>query len=237
VSGPSIVRRVDRPPRALIDALGSFGVATLYEAYGRRGLLEPDLRPLMIGSRAFGPAITSLNEPGDNLMVHAAIEVCRPGDVLVVATTGPSRHGMVGELLATQALARGVAGIVIDAGVRDTAELRGMELPVWARAISAAGTEKAAPGWVNAPVTCAGVRVNPGDLVAADDDGIVVIAAAALPDVLVAATARTVREAELRERYARGELSLDVHGLRSVLATLDVREADEPEATGSDPKL
>lgn len=221
---PSIVRQIDRPPRELIESIGAFGVASLYEAYGRQGLLDPALRPLLEGRRICGPAITSLNQPGDNLMVHAAVEVCAPGDVIVITTTAPSLHGMVGELLGTQARARGVAGIILDAGVRDTAELRLMGLPVWARAISAAGTDKAAAGWVNVPVTCGGVAISPGDVMVADDDGAVAIAAADLELLLVAVSARAAREAALRERYARGESSLDVHGLRSVLGSLGVRE-------------
>jgi 4-hydroxy-4-methyl-2-oxoglutarate aldolase len=220
-----VIRDIQRPTPQVVEALGAFGVATIHEAYGRLGLMDPAIRPIRDGLRLCGPAVTSLNQPGDNLMVHAAIDVCRPGDVLVVTTTEPSTHGMVGELLATQARARGLGGMVLDTGVRDVAALQEMGFPVWSRAISALGTTKEKAGWVNVPVLCAGVTVNPGDIVVADDDGVVVVAAADAARVAEAAAAREARESVLRERYAGGESSLDVGGLRKVLARLGVEDA------------
>jgi len=205
-----------------MEALSAFDVATVHEAYGRRGLMDPAIRPIADGLTLCGPAVTSLNAPGDNLMVHAALDVCRPGDVLVVSTTEPSIHGMVGELVATQARARGIVGIVLDAGVRDVAELRAMGFPAWARTISALGTAKSAPGWVNVPVRCGGLTVTPGDAVLAGYDGVVVVARDDLGSVLLAAAARTAREEGLRERYAGGESSMDVNDLRSILERLGV---------------
>jgi 4-hydroxy-4-methyl-2-oxoglutarate aldolase len=220
--GPCVISTIERPPRDLTAALAEFDVATVHEAYGRRGLMLPEIRPIAQGQRVCGPAVTALNHAGDNLMVHAAMAACQPGDVLVVATTAPSTHGMLGELMATQCRAQGIAAVVLDAGTRDSARLREMGFPVWARAISAAGTAKATPGWVNVAVVCGGVRVNPGDLVLGDDDGVVVVAREHLADVLEAARARVAREQVARERYERGELSLDVNNLREVLERLRV---------------
>jgi 4-hydroxy-4-methyl-2-oxoglutarate aldolase len=219
----SIVRDITRPPRELLAELAGFGVATVHEAYGRRGLLATEIRPVLAGRRICGPAVTSLNTAGDNLMVHAAVELCRPGDVLVVATTSPSAHGMVGDLLCTQARARGIVGMVIDAGVRDVAGLREMGFPVWSRHIHAQGATKEHGGSVNLPVVCAGRTVAPGDAVVADDDGVVVVAAADVAAVVAAAAARESRETLLRERYAAGESSLDVNSLRPVLDRLGMR--------------
>ena len=188
--------------------------------------MRPEIRPVVPGQRVCGTAITSLNHAGDNLMLHAAIDVAQEGDVIVVATTSPCTDGMVGELIAKQCQVRGVAAVILDAGARDSAELREMGFPVWSRAISAAGTNKANPGWVNVPVVCGGVTVNPGDLVVADDDGVVVVAAEAAEDVARAAQARADREAGSRMRYANGEASMDVSGLRQLLVQLGVRTYD-----------
>lgn len=231
MTDPRVVSQIRRPSREAVESLARFGVATIHEAYGQRGLMHPVIRPIADGQRLCGPAVTSLNRAGDNLMVHAAVSVCRSGDVLVVATTERSTHGMVGELLATQSRARGVVGMVLDTGVRDIAELRAMAFPVWARAISAAGTQKTSAGWVNVPVDCAGVTVNPGDVVVADDDGVVVVAIADVEAVADAAATRERREMDLRERYAQGESSLDVNGLRAVLAELGI-EYLPPGAAG-----
>lgn len=217
-----IVTSIDRPDPADVKALSAFGVATIHEAYLRRGLMN-SLRPVVADTRVCGPAVTSLNTAGDNLMLHAAIEQCQAGDVLVVATTAPSSHGMFGELLATQCRARGIAGVILEAGARDTSELRQMRYPTWSSAVSASGTAKASPGWVNLPVECDGVVVNPGDIVVADDDGVVVVARGDVPAVAAAAAAREQREAEVRQRFAAGELSLDVSGLRATLERLGVR--------------
>jgi 4-hydroxy-4-methyl-2-oxoglutarate aldolase len=220
-SSPSVVRQIDRPDPEAVKAASQYSVATLHEAGRRRGLMI-DIHPVVDGTRVCGPAVTSLNHAGDNLMLHAAVEVCEPGDVLVVATLSPSTHGMFGELLATQCRAQGIAGVVLDAGVRDRRELRDMSFPVWSRAISAAGTVKATPGWVNVPVSCGSALVNPGDLVVADDDGVMVIPAADVEDVVEAARLREEREAANRARFQAGELSLDVSNLRSLLERLGV---------------
>jgi 4-hydroxy-4-methyl-2-oxoglutarate aldolase len=230
MSGPCVIATIERPPAELTAALAEFDVATVHEAYRQRGLLDPGIRPIAHGQRSCGPAVTSLNHPGDNLMLHAAVAVCQPGDVLVVATTAPSTDGMLGELLAAQCKARGIVAVVLDAGTRDSAQLREMGFPVWARAISAAGTVKATPGWVNVPVVCGGVIVNPGDLVVGDDDGVVVVARADVAEVVEAARARTERERAARARYERGELSLDVNNLRDVLQRLGVTFVDGPGA-------
>ena len=167
------VRRVDP---GIVARLGAAGTATVHEAIGRRGFVGPDIRPIQQGVRLAGSAVTVSSHPGDNLMIHAAVEVCAEGDVLVVTNTAPTTHGMVGELLACSLLARGVRGLVIDAGVRDTLELRALGFPVWSRHVSCQGTVKASPGSVNVPVVLGGVVISPGDVVCADDDGVVVVA-------------------------------------------------------------
>jgi 4-hydroxy-4-methyl-2-oxoglutarate aldolase len=222
---PTVVRSIERPPAELVKAAAAFGVATLHEAARRRGLML-DIHPVVPGARVCGPAVTALNHAGDNLMLHAAVEVSEPGDVLVVAVLSPSTHGMFGELLATQCRAQGIAGVVLDAGVRDRSELVEMDYPVWSRAISAAGTVKATPGWVNVPVTCGSATVNPGDLVVADDDGVTVIAREDLAWVVEAARVREDREAASRARLQAGELSLDVNNLRPLIERLGIAYSD-----------
>jgi 4-hydroxy-4-methyl-2-oxoglutarate aldolase len=220
-----VVRTVDRPDPAAVAALGELGTATVHEAIGRRGFAGPDLRPIQQGVRLAGPAVTVSCHPGDNLMVHAAVEVCREGDVLVVTTTAPSTHGMFGELLATSLAARGVRALVIDAGVRDTAELRAMGFAVWARHVSCEGTVKASPGSVNVPVVLGGAVVAPGDVVCADDDGVVVVPGAAAASAVDRARDRVAREDATRARLAAGELGVDIYGLRATLAALGVEYA------------
>jgi 4-hydroxy-4-methyl-2-oxoglutarate aldolase len=213
------------PPRdgsATVEALGELGVATAHEAIGRSGLLGSHLRPLWPGARAAGTAVTVLCPPGDNLMVHVAVEQVGRGDVLVIATDPPCDDGLVGELLATALQARGVRGLVVDAGVRDVAALRAMRLPVWSRSVSAQGTAKAAAGSVNTPVSIAGTLVRPGDVIVADDDGVVCVPRDAAAAAAAAGRARAERERDARAAYAAGELSLDRNGLRPMLATLGI---------------
>ncbi|MHB8618949.1 MAG: 4-carboxy-4-hydroxy-2-oxoadipate aldolase/oxaloacetate decarboxylase [Chloroflexota bacterium] len=221
---PCIHRQIERPDKRLAAALAEYGVATVHEAYKQQGLMRPEIRPVVPGKRVCGPAITSLSHPGDNIMLHAAVDVARAGDVIVVATTAPSTDGMIGELIATQCQARGIVAVVLDAGARDSAEIREMGFPVWSRAISAAGTNKKNPGWVNIPVVCGGVTVNPGDLVVADDDGVVVVAARDAEEVASGCEARVERENAARERYRAGESSMEVNNLRALLKDLGVRE-------------
>jgi 4-hydroxy-4-methyl-2-oxoglutarate aldolase len=225
-----VVRSIERAAPSLIAALGAFGTATVHEALGGRGFVGPDIRPIQQGTRLAGSAVTVSSHPGDNLMVHAAIEVCQPGDVLVVTTTAPSTHGMFGDLLATSLLARGVQALVIDAGVRDTAELRAMGFSVWSRHVSCQGTVKASPGSVNTPVVLGGVAVDPGDVICADDDGVVVVPRDELADTLQRSEQRVEREALTRSRLATGELGVDIYNLRRTLVELGVEYVD-----GSDP--
>ena len=220
-----VVRTIDRPDPDVVAELGERGTATVHEAIGRRGFAGPGLRPIQQGVRLAGPAVTVSCHPGDNLMVHAAVEVCREGDVLVVTTTAPSTHGMFGELLATSLLARGVRALVIDAGVRDTAELRDLGFAVWARHVSCEGTVKASAGSVNVPVVLGGTVVAPGDVVCADDDGVVVVGREEAAGALEKARQREAREDATRARLAAGELGLDIYGLRATLADLGVEYA------------
>ena len=217
-----VVREIERADPAVIAALGEQGTATVHEAIGARGFAGPELRPIQQGTRLAGSAVTVSSHPGDNLMVHAAVEVCRAGDVLVVTNTAPSTHGLFGELLATSLLARGVRALVTDAGVRDTAELRAMGFAVWSQHVSVQGTVKASPGSVNVPVVLGRQRVEPGDVVCADDDGVVVVARAEAAWALERARERVAREEESRSRLATGELGLDFYGLRTRLDELGV---------------
>jgi 4-hydroxy-4-methyl-2-oxoglutarate aldolase len=220
---------VTNPPRAdaeTVDALAVHGVATVHEAMGRAGYLGPGIRPVHLGSRIGGTAVTVLSWPGDNLMIHVAVEQCRPGDILVVTTTSPSTDGMFGELFATALQQRGVRGLVINAGVRDVAELHEMGFPVWSAAVSAQGTVKATPGAVNVPVSVAGRLIRPGDAVVADDDGVVCVPRDDVSQVLVAANARVDKEEAARAAFRRGELGLDRYGLREKLAGLGIEYVD-----------
>jgi 4-hydroxy-4-methyl-2-oxoglutarate aldolase len=226
VSRHVVVRSSAAPDAAAVKELRAQGVATVHEAQGRRGLLDPRVEPRQQGAAIAGRAVTVLSHPGDNLMIHAAVEQCEPGDVLVVTTTSDSTDGMFGELLAVSLAARGVVGLVTGAGVRDTAELRAMGFPVWSRAVSAQGTVKNSPGSVNVPIVVAGARVEPGDVIVADDDGVVVVAREEAPDVAAAGNARLRSEEEKRARFAAGELGLDMYGLRADLERLGVTYTD-----------
>ena len=226
---PVVVRTVERADPAVVEGLAAMGSATVHEAIGRRGYLGPDIRPIQSGTRVAGSAVTALCHPGDNLMIHAAVETCRPGDILVVAVSAPSTHGFFGDLLGTSAQARGVRGLVIDAGVRDTAELRAMGFPAWSRHVSCQGTVKAMPGSVNVPVVVGGQLVGPGDVVCADDDGVVVVARPEAGWALEMSRQRVAKEEDARKRLAAGELGLDMYGLRRQLVDLGVDWVDAPD--------
>jgi 4-hydroxy-4-methyl-2-oxoglutarate aldolase len=219
---PVVVTAVPRPQPAVVAALGKYGVATVHEAMGRRGLLGAQLRPVWPGARAAGAAVTVLCLPGDNLTVHLAVEQTAPGDLLVITTTSPTTDGYVGELFTTALSARGVLGLVTTTGIRDVAEIRAAQFPAWSQAVSAQGTVKATAGEVNRPVTIGGTVVRPGDAVIADDDGVVCVPRGQVEDVLAACERRAEKEAAARDAYAHGELSLDINQLRGMVADLGV---------------
>jgi 4-hydroxy-4-methyl-2-oxoglutarate aldolase len=221
-----VVRNAPRADGTVADAFGSHGVATVHEAQGRMGLLAAYISPIFPGRHISGSAVTVSVPPGDNWMVHVAVEQCGEGDVLVVAPTAPSEAGYIGELLATALKARGVRGVVIDAGCRDVAELRRMDFSVWSKCVCALGTVKEQLGNVNLAVDCAGQRVEPGDVIVADDDGVVVVARKEAANVLAACRAREEKEAVSRRRYEAGEISLDVQDMREELKRKGLRYVD-----------
>jgi 4-hydroxy-4-methyl-2-oxoglutarate aldolase len=223
------IRNIERADAAAVERLARHGVATLHEAQGRIGLMRPFMRPVYPGARVCGTAVTVFAHPGDNWMLHVVAEMIRPGDVVIVALSAENSDGMFGELLATSYRARGAKGLVIEAGCRDVAELQAMNFPVWSRAISAKGTVKATVGSVNIPVVCGGALVHPGDVVAADDDGIVAIPRAEAARVADAAAARELKEEGNRKRLAAGELGLDLYGMRDALAKAGLRYIDRAE--------
>ena len=225
-----IIRKIGRADPAVIAGLAEAGVATVYEAQGKKGLLDPGITPIQRGARIAGSAVTVESAPGDNLMVHAAVEVLEYGDVLVVALRAPGIHGMVGDLLAASMRRHGCVGLVIDSGVRDSAELNEMGFPVWSRGIYSAGTAKATPGSVNVPVVLAGAAISPGDVIVADDDGVVVVPRAEAGAALEAARQRYDKEEDTRARLEAGELGVDFYGLRDTLAGLGVEYRDDPDA-------
>jgi 4-hydroxy-4-methyl-2-oxoglutarate aldolase len=222
-----IVTKVTRADLTVVDQLAELGVATVHEAIGRAGYLGPGLRPIQDGVRIGGTAVTAVCWPGDNLMIHAAVEQCQAGDLLVVTTTSPSTDGMFGELLATSLAARGVRGLVTEAGVRDVAELRAMGFPVWSAAVSAQGTVKETAGAVNVPVSVGGQIIRPGDAILADDDGVVCVPRADVGQALTASQARLAKEEKSRKALADGQLGLDLYGLRDKLAALGVSYVEE----------
>lgn len=226
---PVVVRNIQRTDSNAIGTFEALGVSTVHEALGRSGLMKPYLRPIYAGAQIAGPAVTVLAQPGDNWMIHVAVEQCQPGDVMVIGCTTDNTDGMFGELLATSLRARGVKGLIIDAGCRDVKALKEMDFPVWSKAISAKGTVKSTLGAVNVPVVCAGVNVEPGDAVVADDDGVVIVPRKRAVETAQKAQKRFDDEDGKRKRLAAGELGLDMYKMREALEKAGLRYVDNPE--------
>lgn len=222
-----IIKNFTRPDADIVRSLGSVGVATVHGAQGRVGLMRPYMRPIFPTAKVSGTAVTVLSRPGDNLMLQAAIEVCKKGDILVVATTSESTDGMFGDLLGTSCVARGIVGLVIDAGVRDVADLTKMNFPVWSKAISAQGCSKATAGSVNVPIVCAGEVVRPGDVIVADVDGVCVVRKDRAEDINRLALEKFANEEKNRELFKTGALSIDLDGRRAMIEALGIEYVEE----------
>jgi 4-hydroxy-4-methyl-2-oxoglutarate aldolase len=221
-----VIREIERADPGLIERLGDAGTATVHEAMGRIGFVGPQICPIQTGAKIGGSAITVSSHPGDNIMIHAAIEMCQPGDIMVVSHTAPTTHGEFGDLLATSLLARGVVGFITDGGVRDTADIREMGLPVWTQHVSCQGTEKNTPGSVNVPIVLGGITIMPGDVICADDDGVVMVERERAAWAVEATEGRLSKETGTRAKLKAGELSVDFYNLREKLIGLGAEYVD-----------
>ncbi|MEH7380299.1 4-carboxy-4-hydroxy-2-oxoadipate aldolase/oxaloacetate decarboxylase [Bacillus sp. JJ1533] len=217
-----ILKNIERPDPELIEKYLNLDVSTVYEAQGKQGLMDYQLRPILSNKLIVGPAVTAVCYAGDNLMIHAAIEVCKPGDILVITTIGENVAGMIGELIVKALMKRGVQGVIIDSAIRDVTRLRELEFPVWSKAVHSAGTNKIKGGWVNAPTVCGGAIVNPGDLIMADDDGVVIVKKEDVENSFEASIKRLEKEEQTKAKINRGELSIDFYNLRPILENENV---------------
>jgi len=233
-----IVRTIPRCDSKMCSEFARLGVATVFEAQGQTGLLNDSIKPIQREASVCGPAVTVTCPAGDNLMIHAAVECCQSGDILVVTTEGESnKHGMIGELLAKSLMKRGVRALIMDGGVRDTMQLRELGFPVWTASVVCTGTTKSKAGWVNAPAVCAGALVEPGDLIVADDDGIVVVKRGDITQALEKSLERERKEQDTTRKIEAGQLGIDFYGFREVLAKLGVKYYDTPEQAAKGPGL